>query len=102
MKFSIFLHFLQKDNFGWLSVQYYRVFILPRYKTRGRVFLNAEENDEDHGKKKNGKSEILYGAHLGHCGGSILEYFEFYLLLFCMVIVFKTLVVKGILVFLFC
>ena len=33
-------------------------------------------NDEDHEKKKNGKSEILYGAHPGRPGGPILEYFE--------------------------
>ena len=76
LKFSIFSHFLKKDRFGWLRVQYSRVFILLRYKTRGRVFLNAGEYDEDHGKKKNDKSEILYGAHLGHREGPILEYFE--------------------------
>ena len=47
--------------------QYSGVFILFRYKTKVEFFLNAWENDEDHGKKKNGKSGILYGAHLGHC-----------------------------------
>ncbi|GFZ09764.1 microtubule associated protein (MAP65/ASE1) family protein [Actinidia rufa] len=35
-------------------VQYSGVFILFRYKTKVEFFLNAWENDEDHGKKKNG------------------------------------------------
>ena len=44
--------------------------------------------DEDHGKKKNGKSGLLYGAHLGHRGCQIVEYFEF-LFVFYLVALFS-------------
>ena len=39
-------------------------------------FLNAGKDDEYYGKKKNGKSKILYGTHLGHRKSPIIEYFE--------------------------
>ena len=58
--------------------------------------------DEDHGKKKNGKSGILNGAHRGHRGVQFWNILSLYLFLFSMVIGLIALVVKGILVILFC